>query len=281
MEVSAGTKHRITRTSFIERTLNDINDALENSFFAETTARQNGLLQRLDPRTKIISLVLLLLAVNFSHQIIIITGFYIFAVLLALSSKVHLGYFLKRTWLVVLVFTGIMAIPALFLTPGASWLNLPGGLVITETGARSAVFLLLRVGTSVSFAVLMILSTRWNDILKALGSLRIPDVVVLTLMMTYRYIHLLLHLSADMFLSRKSRILRKLSSGEGRRLMGSTSGILISKSLQLSSEVYLAMESRGFRGTPRTMNQFRFGSADAIAFFVVILISVSAIYFGR
>lgn len=281
MEYSAGTKRRISHTPFIERTLNDINNVLENSFFAETTARQDGLLQRLDPRGKIICLILLLLAVNFSQRIAVIAGLYSFAVLLALSSRVHLGYFLKRTWLVVLVFTGIVAIPALFLTPGQVWFTLPGGLSVTETGARSALFLLMRVGTSVSYAVLLVLSTPWNDILKALGSFHLPDEVIITLMMTYRYIHLLLHLSADMFLSRKSRILRKLSSSEGRRLMGSTSGILIGKSLQLSSEVYLAMESRGFRGTPRTMHRYRYQPADAFAFAAVILVVVFSLIFGR
>lgn len=274
-------RRRLNRPSFIERTLTDINNALEQSFFAEITARQKGLLQPLDPRVKIISLILLLLAVNFSQRISVIAGLYLFAVLLALLSKVNLVYFFKRTWLFTLVFTGVVAIPALFITPGPVLVRLPLGWTITETGARSALFLLLRVGTSVSFAVLLILTTAWNDILKALGVLHLPDVVVLTLMMTYRYIHLLLHLTVDLFLSRKSRILRRMSAGEGQRLLASSSGILIDKSLQLSSDVYMAMESRGFRNYPRTMNRFHLRPVDGAAILLSLTVFTAAILLGH
>lgn len=270
-----------SRSSFLERTITDINNALEQSFFAEETTRRNGLLQALDPRVKCVSLILLLLAVNFSRQLGVIGLLYLFAALLALLSKVNLLYFIKRTWLLVLVFTGIVALPALFLTPGDPLVHLFAGVVITETGARSALFLLLRVGTSVSFAVLLILTTPWNEILKALGILHLPDVVLLTLMMTYRYIHLLLHQAVDMFLSRKSRILRQMSPEQGRRLLASTSGILIGKSLSLSSEVYLAMESRGFRGYPRTIRPLRLRPADGAAFVISLAVSTAAFLLGR
>jgi cobalt/nickel transport system permease protein len=155
------------------------------------------------------------------------------------------------------------------------------GIEITRTGAMTALFLLLRVGTSVSFAVLFVLSTPWNNVMKAMGVLRVPDVIVLVLGMTYRYIHLLLHIANDMFLSRKSRILRRMSGAEERRLMAATSGTLLGKSLQLSSEVYLAMESRGYRGYPRTMDRFRMRWFDWVAALIVSLITAAAIWLGR
>ena len=149
--------------------------------------------------------------------------------------------------------------------------------MITRTGAVSALLLLLRVGTSVSFTVLFVLSTPWNSVLKALGVLRVPDVIVLVLGMTYRYIHLLLHTANDMFLSRKSRILRRMSGAEERRLMAATSGTLLWKSLQMSSEVYLAMESRGYRGYPRTMDRFQMRWFDWVAGLVVAFVTILAL----
>jgi energy-coupling factor transporter transmembrane protein EcfT len=107
--------------------------------------------------------------------------------------------------------------------------------------------------------------------------LHVPDVLILTLGMTYRYIHLLLHLANDMFLSRKSRILRRLAGTEERRLMAATSGILLGKSLQLSSEVYLAMESRGFRGYPHTIDRFQMRWFDWAAGLVAALVTLLAI----
>lgn len=270
-----------SRTSYIERTLVDINNALEQSIFAEKVARQKGLLQKLDPRIKIISLIMLLFAVSLSHHLAVIAVLYFCTLILAALSTAPLDFFIKRVLVVVLVFTGIVALPALFITPGPVLVNLPLGIVITRTGAMTALFLLLRVGTSVSLAFLFILSTPWNSVLKAMGVLRIPDVIILVLGMTYRYIHLLLHTANDMFLSRKSRILRRMSGAEERRLMAATSGALLGKSLQISSDVYLAMESRGYRGYPRTMDRFRMRWFDWVAVLIVGFVTAAAIWFGR
>jgi cobalt/nickel transport system permease protein len=279
--VSPTQKKPKRRSGFIERTLVDINSTLEQSIFAESIARRRGLLQALDPRLKVIALVVLLLAVSLSHQLAVIAGLYLGTLLLAGLSAVSPGFFVKRVWGFVLAFTGLVALPAIFITPGPALAQLPFGWAITQTGMQTALFLILRVGTSVSFAVLFVLTTPWNSLLKALGVLRVPDVIVLTLGMTYRYIHLLLHLSADMFLSRQSRVLRRLSSAEERRLLAATSGALLGKSLQISSEVYLAMESRGFRGYPRTLDRFRFRRVDWAAALLTLLVATAAIWAGR
>ncbi len=265
----------------IERTLIDINDTLEQTVFAETIARQKGLLQALDPRLKAIALVMLLFAVSLSREITVLVALYCFALILAAASAVPLGFFIKRVWLFIPFFTGIVALPALFITPGPILVHLPFGTAITRTGAMTALFLLLRVGTSVSFAVLFVLSTPWNNVLRALGVLRVPDVIVLVLGMTYRYIHLLLHSAADMFLSRKSRVLRRMSGAEERRMIAATSATLLGKSLQLSSEVYLAMESRGYRGYPRTIDRFHMQQRDWASALAVSLVVAAAIWFGR
>jgi cobalt/nickel transport system permease protein len=269
------------RSSFIERTLLEINRLLEQSLFAGQTARQPGLLQRLDPRIKILSLLLLLLAVGLSRSLIVIAILYLLALVLALLSKIPLAFFIKRVWLLIPFFTGVIALPALFITPGPVLAHLPLGLVITQTGCMTAVFLLLRVGSSVSMAVLLVLTTPWNSVLKALGVLRIPAVVILILGMTYRYIHLLLHITSDMFLSRKSRLLRRMTAPEERALAAAIAGTLLGKSLQVSSEVYLAMQSRGFRNTPRTMDTFKMQRLDWLSGAMVVLTVSAAIWLGR
>jgi len=249
--------------------------------FAERIARQMGLLQGLDPRLKIVALLLLILAINLSHSILVILVLYFLTLGLAFFSKIPLAFFVKRVWLFIPFFTGIIALPALFITPGPILAHLPLGLVITKNGVMTAAFLLLRVGTSVSVAVLLILATPWNSVLKALGVLRVPAVVILILGMTYRYVHLLLHITNDMFLSRKSRLLRRLSGSEERHLVAATSGTLLNKSLQVSSEVYLAMQSRGFRNYPRTMDTFKMRWVDWLSGVVVIITITAAIWLGR
>jgi cobalt/nickel transport system permease protein len=269
------------RSSFIEKSLANISQTLEQTLFAEKISQKDGLLQRLDARVKVLALILLLLAVGLSHSLAIILALYLVLLGLAWASAVPMGFYIKRVWLFMPFFTGIIAIPALFITPGPALMHLPLDLIITQTGLNSALFLLLRVGTSVSAAVLLVLTTAWNTVLKALGVMRLPDVVVLMLGMTYRYIYLFLHTANDMFLSRQSRILRRLDGTGERRLVAASAGTLLNHSLQMSGEVYLAMQSRGFRGTPRTMDTFKMQRRDWAFAALTLLITGAAIWLGR
>ncbi len=281
MEFPVSPSLRKHRSQFIERALIDINQTLEQSLYAETIARRQGLLQSIDARVKIIGLLGSLLAVNLSHSVWVIIALYSASLVLAISSKIPLGNFIKRVWLVVALFTFIIAIPALFITPGPAFITFPWGWVITQTGMMSALFLILRAGTSVSFAVVFVLTTSWHNILKAMGVMHMPDVIILAFEMTYRYIHLLLHAATDMFLSRKSRVLRRLESAEERHLMAATSGVLLGKSLYLSEEIYLSMQARGYRNYPHTMQRFKMERRDWIAVVILIICTTAAVWLGR
>jgi cobalt/nickel transport system permease protein len=65
-------------------------------------------------------------------------------------------------------------------------------------------------------------------------------------------------------------VVGRLSGAEERRTLGAISATLLSKSLNMSSEVYLAMQSRGFRGTIVTYKPFRMHTRDWLwlAFFL-------------
>jgi len=267
----------------VERTLADISQTMEHTLFSEDIARKPGLLQALDPRVKIISMLALLIAVGLSRSLPVIAGLYGITLVLAWQSAIPVGFFIKRVWLFLPFFTGVIALPALFVTPGPALLSLPLGLMVTRTGAMTALFLLLRVSTSVSMAALLTFTTPWNDVLKALGVLRMPEVVILIFGMTYRYIYLLLNTANDMFLSRKSRVIGRLSGAEQRRMIGATAGVLLGKSLHLSSEVYLAMQSRGFRGHARTPSvaSFNMCGRDWAALVIVAVVTAAAIWLGQ
>jgi cobalt/nickel transport system permease protein len=269
------------RTGIIEKTLADLAHALEQSLFAETISRQAGLLQALDPRVKIISIFSLLLSVSLSRSLPVLLSLYGLALLLAWLSSIPLDFFIKRVWLFMPFFTGLIALPALFITPGPAFVSLPFGLAITKTGAMTVLFLLLRVSTSVSLGILLILTTPWTTLLKALSVLRVPDGFLLILGMTYRYIFLLLLTAEEMFLSRRSRIIGRLRPAEARRILAANAGTLLNKSLSLSGEVYLAMQARGYRGQSRILNAFQMRSIDWAWGTGIIFIAVLTVWLGR
>ncbi len=269
------------RRDILEHTLHSISETLERALFAEEISSRPGFFQSLDPRVKIVAVLALLIGVSLSRSLAVIAALYGLALLLAWRSAIPAGFFVKRVWLALPFFTGVLALPALFITPGQALLRLPLGLAVTQTGLTSALFLLLRVSTSLSLTLLLVLTTPWNAVLSALSVLRVPDVFVLILGMTYRYIYLLLHTANDMFLSRKSRAVGRLSGAENRRMLAAISATLLGKSLDLSSEVYLAMQSRGFRGSIVTLKPFRLTARDGLWLSVFLAITLLAIFFGR
>lgn len=269
------------RHNVLEHTLKGIGETLERSLFAEEISGRTGLLQSLDPRVKEIGILALIIAVSLSRSLAAIAGIYVAALVLAGLSKVPLGLYIKRVWLALPFFTGVLILPAIFITPGPVVAHLPLGLAITSTGLTTAAFLLLRVSTSVSLTLLLILTTPWNAVLSALSVMRVPDVLILILGMTYRYIYLLLHITNDMFLSRQSRVVGRLDTGDERRILGATAATLLGKSLDMSSEVYLAMQSRGFTGTVRTLRPFRMQARDWVAGAALIALAVGASVVGK
>ncbi|MGB8647211.1 MAG: cobalt transporter CbiM [Anaerolineae bacterium] len=274
---------------FLEKTLGNLSGALEQALFAEELARQPGLLQRLDPRAKLLGALAFLLAVSLSHNLLIILGLYLLTLPVAAASRVPMGLYLKRVWLFMPFFTGIIALPALFstLTPGPALLTLIDSasprvyLAITQPGVVTAAFLLLRVGASVSVAVLLILTTRWTMLLKALRVLRVPQAFVLILGMTYRYIHVLLRAANDMFLARKSRLVGRMSGAEDRRWLAASMGTLLARSYLMSDEVYLAMQSRGFRGEAQVLDSLIWRTTDWMWLALFIAVSLLAVWLGR
>jgi len=268
--------------NFVERTISSLVNAMERAIYAEELAKGNGLLQRLDPRIKVVGILVLIVASAMAQRLWVIGAIFAVAVTMAVMSRVSLGILARRVWIPILMFTGVIALPAPFIIPGREVWRLPGaGWSVTAQGVASACYLVGRVETAATLSVLLVLCTPWSHVLKALRVLRVPVVFVVILGMTYRYILLLLQTAHDMFESRRSRIVGRLEGAERRRVAASSAGVLMSKSLQLSSEVYSAMLSRGFRGEVYVLDDFRTSTLDWAMLTVFALLTMGGIYFGR
>jgi cobalt/nickel transport system permease protein len=265
---------------FLESTTVGFARALTRTMLSEETARQRGLLQKLDPRVRIVGLFALVLAVTLSRRIAVVAALFAAAIVIALLSRVSLLTLVKRVWLIVLGFTGVIAFPALFTTPGRT-VTTVAGLTVTEQGLRTASLLILRVETAATFTTLLILCTPWVQVLKALRALRLPKEVVMMLAMTYRYVFLLVETATQMFESRRSRTVGVLRPGDQRQLAARTAGVLLSKSVALSNDVYSAMQSRGFRGEVHILSDFHMTTLDYFGLLTFLLAGGVAVWMGR
>jgi|WetSurMetagenome_2_1015567.scaffolds.fasta_scaffold28922_3 cobalt/nickel transport system ATP-binding protein len=230
---------------FLEKNVSAAARAIERTVASETWSRARGLLQAIDPRMKIVACAALILACSLTHSAIVLACLYAFATLLACLSKIPAGAFTKRIWVFVPLFTSVVAIPALFLTPGTRIASL-GPLAITSEGSRAALMLVLRVAASVSFSVLLVLTTPWHRVLDALGSLRLPGIVVSLLSLSYRYLLLLLRTLSELFMARQSRVVAALPLRQETAFVSRSAGYLFLRSLHLAEGVHMAMTSRGW-----------------------------------
>ena len=256
-------RHGRHRGSLLDRLADGIAHTLAHALDADDFARRDGLLQRLDPRVKLGVVVGFIVVAVVVKSLAVLAGLFLLAVVLALASGIALARLAGQVWIGVIAFTGLIALPAVFLVPGEAIATLPlVGWPVTLQGVRSAAFLIGRAETTATYALLLILSTPWPHLLKALRAYRLPVVVVVILGMTYRYVFVFLTTAAQMFEARRSRMVGRLSPREGRRLATATAGALLGKALDMSSEVHLAMISRGYRGEPRLIDDFRVTALD-------------------
>ncbi len=270
-----------TKPSFVEKTLAGISSNVEQAIFSEENARKDAFLQRRDPRVKLVAFAGLIVATGLARDWRVLLALYALALAAAAASTIDMRFFLRRVWLGIPVFSGVVVLPSIFFVGGHVMFRVPLGffdLSVHRDGLVAAGIFVLRVGVSVSLAVLLILTTKWSDILKSLRVLRVPNVFVLVLAMTYRYIFLLLHTANGMFLARKSRIVAHTSGKEQRWWTVATVGVLMSRSFRMSEEVYQAMLARGFKDELRTMADYRMRIADWALLAGALAAASAAIY---
>ncbi|MDR3585941.1 MAG: cobalt ECF transporter T component CbiQ [Desulfosporosinus sp.] len=282
---------KLKQSNFIQKTLQGIIGILRESVYSEEIALRAGFLQAMDPRIKLLAVFSLLITVNLLRHLPLLWGVYLVILIFAALSKVPTRFLIQRVWLVIPLFTGIMVLPALFnwVRPGDPlWIiwtfstpphlgpiHFPRELILTRQGFWGALLLISRVGVSVTLAVLLTLTTRWNNLLRALRTFFVPKIFIVTLEMTYRYIFVLITLLEDMFLARKARDSGHSSGAEQRRFVGSSIATLFGKSLKMSEDVYTSMIARGYTGEIYTLQRFQMRWMDVFSIGISLMLSLS------
>lgn len=217
--------------TFLNRSVKGAFNFFKEAVFSEEIARSEGVLQKIDPRLKILVFFSLIVTTCFLKNISNLVIFYCISILLAVLSGISIPFFVKRVWFFIPLFTLFIVIPAIFMY-----------------GLEPAVIFVLRVATCVSFAVLMTITTRHNILLKSLRSLGMPNIFVQVLDMTYRYIFFFVKVFEEMHVGLKSRLMRKFDGRAARKWIGSRIAFVFKRSIKMSEDVYMAMLARGYTG---------------------------------
>jgi cobalt ECF transporter T component CbiQ len=276
----------------VEKTLRELSYFFSRSLFREETARRPGILQRVDPRARLLATLLFLVSVSLSRSIpaLLVHSFLPLAALAL--SRIRPVEFLGAGFLIAVVFSGLMAAPATLnvffdgtvvlplLDRGREWrygpYSLPAVIGITREGLLTAATFLLRVLSSVAAVLWLTLSTRWTDLLRALRFLRLPSIFLQVIGMTVRYTYALLRQSEEVHLGKKSRTVCRGRTPAEQAWVGSRIARSWEKSIHLMEEVSMAMSARGFTGEARFPAGPWFGAPEWGLIIVVVVFCAGA-----
>ena len=152
--------------------------------------------------------------------------------------------------------------------------------IITRPGLDGAVLFVVRVAASVSLVVLLSMTTRHSELLKVLRVFGIPQVFVLTVSMSYRYLYLFATMIENIFTAVKSRVGVVSHHRHGQNIVAWNIANTWNRTTQMSEDVYMAMLSRGYTGEPRLLSAFHAKPQDWLWLLCAVVICAFLFYKG-
>jgi len=249
---------RRRRRSLARRTADSLNRAISEVFENEELAGRPGLLQRLDARVKLASILLLAVTASLVHSVWTLLLLVCAGPALAAASQASAASFARKVWSSAGLLALLLALPSAtaYITPGKVLVPL-GAVSLTEPGLMGAATLVLRVVAASGFCLLVIWTMRWTELLHALSALRLPGVIVATLAMAHKQILTLLRTVEQTHLARESRLVSPGTTREERAWVTERMAFVVRKSLKTADDVYDAMLARGYSGPVRTLVRLR------------------------
>lgn len=237
-----------------------------------------SVLHRRDPRVKIIAFFtsVLFIVITPPESFISFGMYGVFIFVLILLSKIPIGYIIKRS-IIIIPFVLVIAAFTPFLKRGSVlWEYQIGSLklAITYEGLIMLWNVLIKAYLSILCMILLMASTGFINLIKAMEGLRLPKLIVMIFSFMYRYLFVLHDELTKMKYAKESRTV-----GDKRwfsiKALSNMLGVLFIKSYERGESLYLAMCSRGFDGTIRTLGQDKLTRNDI---FFLLLVAASLIF---
>lgn len=241
--------------------MSKIINSLYNIRLLDDLARKKTSIHRLHPLAKLLTTVFYItVVVSFGrYEISGLFSFVFFPIIILSFAELPLTSILKRVLLVEPLIIGIGILNPVF----DHSIVMFGGIVISR-GWITFLSILIKSGLTVTVGIILIATTGMDKLAAALRILRIPKIFVLQLLLTYRYISVLIE--------EVSRMMRAYSlrapgqKGIHHNNWGSFAGQLILRTFDRAQRVYESMCLRGFTGDYNTGDDTKIGFRD-VAFF--------------
>ena len=226
-------------------------------------------LQRMDPRWKLAGLLLAALALTFLRSWEPALAALTAALLLVALARLPLGWYLRRLAMALSMYVLFLIWLPFDVKPSHETLDL-GFLTLSMTGLLRLAVLSANLVGMVSLMLVMLATTPLHDTFKAARSLHLPRLLVLLLLLTYRYVFLLMEEFARLRTALRVRGFRNRVNLHSYRTIGQVAGTLLVRSHERSERVGQAMRCRGFDGEFRSLVEFHARGSDVLAFVLIV-----------
>ena len=260
------------------------------------SSARSGLLQKIDSRVKVIALLLFIVLISITHSLQIQFTLFILFFLLSLLSKMNVLYLYKRVAIIGFFFGFLIFIPASlnlftkgetvfnlihFSRPRQLWIyTIPQIISVTKEGLMLVTLLTMRVVNSVSLVLLIVSTTTFERLIKSLAFFKVPNIFLLTLTLTNKFIFLLSNTIIETYQAIRMRLWNRGAIKEAENIVAGRIGYLFRKSWERHEMTYQAMVARGFNGKLNfysfkklKRNDYLFLMATIVLFSVFILIN--------
>ncbi len=254
-------------TPFLERGIDRLAAMIKTGYSQWHFSTMKGFFQGIDARVKILFLIFFVILVSLKKEIgsEILIGLTIF--FLMLLSRLEVLQLYKRIFSFALIFGSLVALPSalnlfregevLFTllslsTPYEFWIySIPERIGVTREGLYGVGMMTLRIINSLSITFLVLYTTPFPQIIKALKVFKLPDAALIVITLSYKYLFLFAGTVEDMHLAKKSRLIREIPRREGRGWIAGRIVLIFRKTRSRAEEVFKAMLCRGFSDSIR------------------------------
>ncbi|BCA80666.1 cobalt ECF transporter T component CbiQ [Desulfuromonas sp. AOP6] len=237
-----------------------IDTALFNLGKLDDLAARQSPLHRLDPRAKVLTtLVFIITVASFGkYQVSALLPFLLFPLWQIGVASLPLGYLIRRIlWVTPFILFIAILNPVL-----DREILLHAGPLPVSGGWLSLASIMLRFVLTIGAALILIATTSFPGVCRALGQLGAPRIFIVQLLFLYRYIFVLIEEGLRMARARALRSFGK--KGLEWRVYALMAGQLLMRSLQRAERIHQAMRCRGFDGQLPSLHQGRFGSRELL-----------------
>ena len=233
-------------------------DSLQDIRVLDELGDMNTIIHKINPLSKlIVTLFYLLTVLSFNkYATSAILPLVLYPVLLISLANLPVLSILKRVLIVIPLIIGISLFnPILDQRPLLSL-----GHIIITYGWISFTSILLKSILTIIASLILIAITGMTNLSIALRMLKIPKIVVLQLLLTYRYIEVLME---EVILITTAYALRApQTKGIQIKDLGPLLGQLLLRTIERGQSVYYAMCCRGFIGEYHSGNKFKLANKD-------------------